>query len=157
MPVAIKDDIDVAGEVTAHGHQRLRRAGGRSDAEVVRRLRAAGRDRHRQDARARADARWPFTESPTFGATRNPWDLDRTPGGSSGGTAAAVAAGLVGAALGSDGAGSIRIPAACCGLFGLKPQRGRVPLAPRDDAWHGLSVNGPLTRTRRPTPRCSTT
>ena len=89
---------------------------------------------------------WPFTETATWGATRNPWDLQRTPGGSSGGTGAAVAAGLVGAALGSDGAGSIRIPAAWCGLFGLKPQRGRVSLAPRSRAWHGLSVKGVLAR-----------
>ena len=73
-------------------------------------------------------ALWPFTESATWGATRNPWDLDRTPGGSSGGSAAAVAAGLVPAATASDGGGSIRVPAACCGLVGLKPQRGRVPL-----------------------------
>jgi len=89
---------------------------------------------------------WPFTESATFGATRNPWDLQRTPGGSSGGSAAAVAAGLVGAALGSDGAGSIRIPAAWSGLFGLKPQRGRISLAPRPRAWHGMSVDGVLAR-----------
>jgi amidase len=89
---------------------------------------------------------WPFTETATFGTTRNPWDDQRSPGGSSGGSGAAVAAGLVGAALGSDGAGSIRIPAAWCGLFGLKPQRGRVSVAPRRRAWHGLSVNGVLTR-----------
>ncbi len=89
---------------------------------------------------------WPFTETPTFGATRNPWDLQRAPGGSSGGSGAAVAAGLVGAAVGSDGAGSIRIPSAWCGLFGLKPQRGRVSMAPKPEAWHGLSVNGVLTR-----------
>jgi len=89
---------------------------------------------------------WPFTETPTFGATRNPWDLQRAPGGSSGGSAAAVAAGLIGAAVGSDGAGSIRIPSAWCGLFGLKPQRGRVSMAPKPEAWHGLSVNGVLSR-----------
>jgi len=89
---------------------------------------------------------WPFTETATYGATRNPWDEQRAPGGSSGGSAAAVAAGLVGAALGSDGAGSIRIPAAWCGLFGLKPQRGRVSMAPRARGWHGLSVNGVLAR-----------
>jgi amidase len=89
---------------------------------------------------------WPFTESATFGVTRNPWDLERAPGGSSGGSAAAVAAGLAGAALGTDGAGSIRIPAACCGLFGLKPQRGRVSYAPKVDGWGGMSVIGGLTR-----------
>jgi amidase len=145
VPIAVKDDIDVAGEVTALG---TNAHGGpaRADAEVVRRLRAAGAvivgKTHVPEL-----CIWPFTETATFGATRNPWDLQRAPGGSSGGSAAAVAAGLVGAALGSDGAGSIRIPAAWCGLFGLKPQRGRVPLAPRPRAWHGLSVNGVLTRT----------
>ena len=90
---------------------------------------------------------WPFTETSTYGATRNPWDTSRTPGGSSGGSGAAVAAGLAALALASDGAGSIRIPATWCGLFGFKPQRDRVPLAPHDDAWCGLSVNGPMTRT----------
>lgn len=90
---------------------------------------------------------WPFTETVTFGATRNPWNVDFAPGGSSGGSGAAVAAGLAPIALGSDGMGSIRIPATWCGLFGLKPQRDRVPIAPHDDAWNGLSVNGPITRT----------
>ncbi len=86
------------------------------------------------------------TEGRAFGVTRNPWDLDRTPGGSSGGSAAAVAAGLAAAGHATDGAGSIRIPAACCGLFGLKPQRGRVPLAPDDEGhWNGLSVAGAVT------------
>jgi amidase len=91
----------------------------------------------------------PWTETPAYGATRNPWDLDRTPGGSSGGSAAAVAAGLVPAATASDGAGSIRIPAGASGLFGLKPQRGRVPEAPKgsEQMWHGLSVYGFVTRT----------
>jgi amidase len=79
--------------------------------------------------------------------TRNPWDVDRTPGGSSGGSGAAVAAGLVPAATASDGAGSIRIPASHCGLVGLKPQRGRIDLAPRVEPWHGLSVAGFVTRT----------
>ena len=73
---------------------------------------------------------WPFTESLAHGMTRNPWDTRRSPGGSSGGTAAAVAAGLVAMGIGGDGGGSIRIPSACCGLFGLKPQRGRVTMAP---------------------------
>src|SRR5207237_1219923 len=89
---------------------------------------------------------WPFTETKTFGATRNPWNTEYTPGGSSGGTGTAVAAGLAGLGLGSDGLGSIRIPSLWCGLFGVKPQRDRVSLAPHDDAWQGLSVNGPIAR-----------
>jgi amidase len=89
---------------------------------------------------------YPFTESPTWGVTRNPWDVDRSTGGSSGGSGAAVAAGLAAGASASDGGGSIRIPAACCGLFGMKPQRGRVSLMPDAEHWHGLSVYGGLTR-----------
>src|SRR6478735_8170244 len=91
---------------------------------------------------------WPFTETASFGVTRNPWALDRTPGGSSGGSGAAAAAGLCGVALGTDGAGSIRIPAAFCGLFGLKPQSGRVPLdRGASDGWHGMNAVGPIART----------
>jgi amidase len=89
---------------------------------------------------------WPFTVSDTLGPTRNPWALERTAGGSSGGSAAVVAAGLAGAATASDGGGSIRIPAACCGVFGLKPQRGRVSLMPDAEHWHGLTVAGAVTR-----------
>ncbi|WP_141681990.1 amidase [Mycobacterium malmoense] len=144
VPIAIKDDVDVAGEVTTYG------SGGHgpaatSDAEVVRRLRAAGAVILGK-TNVPELMMFPYTESLTFGATRNPWDLRRTPGGSSGGSAAAVAAGLAPLALGSDGGGSIRIPAIWCGLFGVKPQRDRVSLEPHDDAWHGLSVNGPLAR-----------
>jgi len=144
VPIAVKDDTDVAGEVTAFG---TNAHGGpaRADAEVVRRLREAGALIIGKTNVPELTL-WPFTETATFGATRNPWELQRAPGGSSGGSAAAVAAGLVGAALGSDGAGSIRIPAAWCGLFGLKPQRGRVSMAPRPRPWYGLSVNGVLTR-----------
>jgi amidase len=144
VPIAVKDDIDVTGEVTAFGTNAYGECA-RADAEVVRRLRAAGAVVIGK-TNVPELALWPFTETATFGVTRNPWDLQRTPGGSSGGSAAAVAAGLVGAALGSDGAGSIRIPAAWCGLFGLKPQRGRVSMAPRSRPWYGLSVNGVLTR-----------
>jgi amidase len=144
VPIAVKDDIDVAGELTAYGTN-AQDEPARADAEVVRRLREAGAVIIGKTNVPELTL-WPFTETATYGATRNPWDSQRSPGGSSGGSAAAVAAGLVGAALGSDGAGSIRIPAAFCGLFGLKPQRGRVSMAPRPRGWHGLSVNGVLTR-----------
>ena len=110
VPVAVKDDTDVAGEPTAFGC-----AGEfppkERDAEVVRRLRAAGAIIVGK-TNACELGQWPFTERPAFGNTCNPWNLAHTPGGSSGGSAAAVAAGLVPAALGTDGAGSVRIPAA---------------------------------------------
>ncbi|MET7768501.1 amidase [Nocardia sp. NPDC005366] len=144
IPVAIKDEIDVAGVVTTFG-TRANRTPVVADAEVVRRLRAAGAVIIGKTAMPEF-GQWPFTESSTFGMTRNPWDLGRSTGGSSGGSAAAVAAGLVPVALGGDGGGSIRIPAACCGIFGLKPQRGRVPTAPHEHLWWALGVVGPLTR-----------
>ncbi len=144
VPIAVKDNIDVLGELTCEGTNAQDQPA-RADAEVVRRLRAAGAVIIGK-TNVPELCLWPFTETATFGVTRNPWDLQRAPGGSSGGSAAAVAAGLVGAALASDGAGSIRIPAAWCGLFGLKPQRGRVPLAPHPRHWHGLSVLGVLAR-----------
>jgi amidase len=144
VPVAIKDDTDVAGEVTAWGS--LSHGGPRErDADVVRALREAGAivigKTHVPELTI-----FPFTESLAFGATRNPWSLDHTPGGSSGGTGAAVASGMVGVALGSDGGGSIRIPAAFCGVFGIKPQRDRISVGPRREIWHGLGVQGPLAR-----------
>jgi amidase len=145
VPIALKDDVDVAGEVTTYGTAAHGPACS-EDAEVVRRLRAAGAVILGKTAVPEMML-WSFTETLTFGATRNPWNPDYTPGGSSGGSGAAVAAGLAPMALGSDGMGSIRIPATWCGLFGIKPQRDRVPLAPHDDAWSGLSVNGPMART----------
>ncbi len=144
VPIAIKDDVDVAGEVTTCGSAGHRPAV-TADAAVVRRLRAAGAVIIGKTAVPELMI-FPFTESLTFGATRNPWNPKRTPGGSSGGSAAAVAAGLASLALGSDGGGSIRIPSSWCGLFGLKPQRDRVSLEPHDNAWYGLSVNGPIAR-----------
>lgn len=136
VPVAIKDDVDLTGHTSPFG------CGGGSpavrDAEAVRRLREAGAipigKTHAPEV-----GQWHFTETPLHGATRNPWNTDHTPGGSSGGAAAAVAAGVVPAAIGSDGAGSIRIPAAWTGLVGLKPQRGRVSTWPDPEAFNGLS------------------
>jgi amidase len=150
VPIAIKEDADVLGEETRFGTG----AGDRpmpADQEVVARLRAAGAIVIGK-TNVPEMTLWPFTETPTFGATRNPWNLQHTPGGSSGGSGAAVAAGLVGAALGSDGLGSIRIPASFCGLFGIKPQRHRIALAPHTEqlyGWHGLAVYGPLARSVR--------
>jgi amidase len=144
VPIAVKDEIDVAGEVTAQGTNAYGDPK-QADGEVVRRLRAAGAVIIGK-TNVPELCIWPFTETATWGATRNPWDLQRAPGGSSGGSAAAVAAGLVGGALAGDGAGSIRIPSAWCGLFGLKPQRGRVSMSPRAEGWHGLTVYGMLTR-----------
>lgn len=144
VPVAIKEELDVAGEVTTFGG-RGNTAPAHRDAEVVRRLRAAGAVVVGKTAMPEF-GQWPFTESVAHGLTRNPWDTDRSPGGSSGGTAAAVAAGLVPFGLGGDGGGSIRIPAACCGLFGLKPQRGRVSSDPHGHLWWALGTAGPITR-----------
>jgi amidase len=144
VPVAIKDESEVAGQVKMLGTDAFDQPA-TEDAEVVRRLRAAGAIviglTHLPEL-----AICGFTESATWGVTRNPWNPQHSPGGSSGGSAAAVAAGLVPIASAGDGGGSIRIPAASCGLFGLKPQRGRVSLAPLADGWHGLSVIGCLSR-----------
>jgi amidase len=140
VPIAVKDNMHVAGEITANGG----RAHGGPEPEdngLVSELRQAGAvvigKTHLPEL-----AIMGVTESTTFGMTRNPWNTGRTTGGSSGGSAAAVAAGLAAAATASDGAGSIRIPAACCGIFGLKPQRDRVALAPDREHWYGMSVYG---------------
>ncbi|MFD7101492.1 amidase [Streptomyces celluloflavus] len=145
VPVAVKDDTDVAGEPTAFGCAGDFPPKAR-DAEVVRRLRAAGAVIVGK-TNACELGQWPFTEGPAFGETRNPWHLAHTPGGSSGGSAAAVAAGLVPAALGTDGAGSVRIPAAWTHLVGIKPQRGRISTWPDPESFQGITGIGPLART----------
>jgi amidase len=144
VPVAIKDDVDFTGHSTPFGCAGEHRVAER-DAEPVRRLREAGAIVVGK-TNAPEVGQWHFSETEAFGATRNPWHLEHTPGGSSGGAAAAVAAGLVAGAMGSDGAGSIRIPAAWTDLVGLKPQRGRVSTWPDAEAFNGLSCYGPLAR-----------
>ena len=145
IPIAVKDDIDVAGVPTAFGTEGYVRPA-TNDAEVVRRLKAAGAVIVGKTNTCEL-GQWPFTSGPGFGHTHNPWSRRHTPGGSSGGSAVAVAAGLVTAAIGSDGAGSIRVPAAWTHLVGIKPQRGRISTWPLPEAFNGLTVNGVLART----------
>lgn len=147
VPVAVKDDTEVAGEVAARGG-RAQLPPAERDAPAVARMRGAGAvivgHTHTPDR-----CLWPFTETLAHGATRNPWGPDHTPGGSSGGSAAAVAAGIVGLATGTDGGGSVRIPSNFCGVFGLKTTRGLIDLGTDpagNEHWHGLSVLGPLGR-----------
>ncbi|MFJ2028546.1 amidase [Streptosporangium sp. NPDC087985] len=143
VPVAIKDNVAVRGEATRNGSAATSNGAATEDHPVVARLRAAG-------AVVVGITNVPelclvgFSDS-VYGVTRNPWDLNRTPGGSSSGSAAAVAAGMVPLAHGNDGLGSLRIPAACCGIVSIKPGHGVVP-APEHD-WHGMSENGPLATT----------
>lgn len=145
VPIAIKDDSDIAGETTPFGC-----AGDfqpkTEDGEAIRRLRAAGAVVIGK-TNSPEFGQWPWTESSAFGATRNPWNTNYSPGGSSGGSAAAVAAGVVAAAVGSDGAGSVRIPASWTNLVGIKPQRGRISTWPDPEAFNGITVYGPLART----------
>jgi amidase len=144
-PVVIKDDTDLAGETTPFGcHGEF--AVATEDAEPVRRLRAAGAVIIGKTTTSEL-GQWPWCESPASGKTRNPWNTDHSSGGSSGGTASAVAAGVVDMGLGSDGAGSVRIPAAWTHLVGIKPQRGRISTWPDPEAFNGLTCNGPLART----------
>jgi amidase len=145
VPIAIKDETDVAGEINTHGTDAFTEPA-RADSEMVRRLREAGAIIIGLTLLPEM-AICGFTESATYGITRNPWDPQRSPAGSSGGSAAAVAAGLSPIASAGDGGGSIRLPAASCGLFGLKPQRGRVSLAPALEYWNGMAVMGCLSRT----------
>jgi amidase len=145
VPIAVKDNVDVAGELSTHGTGGFATPAA-DDAEVVKRLRAAGAIIVGKTLLPEF-ALWPTTQSATWGATVNPWHASYGPGGSSGGSAAAVAAGLVAIAHASDGGGSIRGPAASCALFGLKPQRGRTSLLPDLEHWKGMSVYGCVSRT----------
>ena len=145
VPIALKDNHDLAGELSMHGTDGFDEPA-RADSEMVRRLREAGAivigKTHLPELAIHG-----FTESATWGVSRNPWNPQRSTGGSSGGSAAAVAAGMVPIATASDGGGSIRIPAASCGVFGLKPQRGRISLMPDLEHWNGLSASGCESRT----------
>src|SRR3954451_19186506 len=148
VPIAIKDDTDQIGQSTMWGSA-VDRGACENDAEVVRRLRQAGATIIGK-ANVPELTLWPWTASDRWGVTRNPWNLERTAGGSSGGSAAAVCTGMAAMALGSDGGGSIRYPAGLTGLVGLKPQRDRIPLGPEHgSAWNGLLVLGPLARSVR--------
>src|SRR5438105_9475070 len=128
VPVAVKDNIDVAGAATLQGSKATSSEPALNDDELVRRLRAAGALIIGK-TRMPELAVWPLTEPEAFGPTRNPWNPNRSAGGSSGGSAVAVATGMAPLGLGSDGGGSLRVPAACCGVIGFKPTPGLVPLA----------------------------
>jgi Asp-tRNA(Asn)/Glu-tRNA(Gln) amidotransferase A subunit family amidase len=150
IPIGVKDLEDAEGFRTTHGSAlHADDPVATADSPLVERLRAAGcvvvGKTNTPELGHKAD-----TTNPLFGSTRNPWDLTRTAGGSSGGTAAAIAAGMVPLATGSDGGGSIRIPAAVCGLSGMKPSLGRVPMGgPEAPGWADLSTRGPMARTIR--------
>ncbi|HWS74255.1 MAG TPA: amidase [Quisquiliibacterium sp.] len=150
VPMLLKDLIaTVAGQPTASGSRALRGLPWPRDSELVTRLRAAG-VLLLGKTNTPEFGLVPYTEPEAFGPTRNPWNLAHSPGGSSGGSAAAVAARLVPLATGGDGGGSIRIPASCCGLFGLKVSRGRTPTGPLyGELWHGFASEHVLARSVR--------
>lgn len=146
VPVAIKDNIPVKGIRTTYGSKLYQYNVSQEDAVLVERLIQAG-------AIILGKTNLPefsliaITDNPLFGPTRNPWNSSKTPGGSSGGSAAAVAAGMCPIAIGNDAGGSIRIPCSFCGVFGLKPHFGRVPSYPTLPILENISVEGPITRT----------
>jgi amidase len=154
VPFLIKDIAqDYAGVPSTSGSRALRNWVPPVHAEIVRRFLGAGLVIFGKTATPELALKG-TTETALWGATRNPWDPERSPGGSSGGAAAAVAAGIVPMAGASDGGGSIRIPAAYCGLFGLRPSRGRVPPGPlHGEFWDGASSEHVLTRSVRDSAR----
>ena len=146
VPISIKDLNPVAGVPCTYGNPALLNNISNYDDGVVTRIKQAGFILLGKTATSELGST-PYTEPTGFPPARNPWNLEYTPGGSSGGAAAAVAAGLCAIAQGSDGGGSIRGPAACCGLVGIKPSRGRVTHAPVGDRLSGIAINGPIART----------
>ncbi|HEX2069561.1 MAG TPA: amidase family protein [Actinomycetota bacterium] len=145
VPIAIKDNVPVAGEPSRSGSRATSADPQPRDHEVVRRLRDAGAVVVGITRMSEVGV-WAMTDN-AFGTARNPWRLDRTPGGSSGGAAAAVASAMVPVAQGNDGLGSIRIPSACCGLFGIKPGPDVVPSQLAKHSWFGWAENGVLATT----------
>jgi len=146
VPVAIKDNVDVQGLATRFGSSAMPATPAAQDDELVARLRRAGAVVVGTTTMPEL-AIWPFTEGAGREPTRNPWSPGRTPGGSSGGSAVAVATGMAAVALGSDGGGSLRVPAAACGIVGFKPTPGVVPLpGGAAEHWRGCSAFGPLAR-----------
>lgn len=146
VPISIKDLSPVAGVPCTYGTPALKERLATYDEGVVTRIRQAGLIILGKTATSELGS-LPYTEPNGFLPSRNPWNLDYTSGGSSGGAAAAVASGLCAIAHGSDGGGSIRGPAFCCGLVGIKPSRGRISYAPVGDRLSGISTNGSLART----------
>lgn len=146
IPISIKDLNSVAGVRCTYGTPALIDNQATYDDGVVTKIKQAGFIILGKTATSELGS-LPYIEPAGFPPTRNPWNLDYTAGGSSGGAAAAVAAGLCAIAQGSDGGGSIRGPAFCCGLVGIKPARGRVTWAPVGDRVNGIATNGPLART----------
>lgn len=147
LPLPIKDEIDVEGLATSLGSRMAPSTPATEDAELVRRLRGAGAIVIGKTNMPEFGT-IPSTEGRMWGACHNPWDLSRTPGGSSGGSAAAIAAGMAPAAHGRDGGGSLRIPASCCGLVSIKTSRGRISQGPAyGEPPFGWTVDGFITRT----------
>jgi Asp-tRNA(Asn)/Glu-tRNA(Gln) amidotransferase A subunit family amidase len=148
VPYSVKDVTWVEGLPSTNGCEALADFVAPADAVVVERMRAAGAILMGKTNNPEFCFRG-VTENEVYGVTRNPWNLERTPGGSSGGAGASVASGMTPIALGSDGGGSVRIPSAFCGITGLKTTMGRVPDGPGHPGWATLTVNGPMARSVR--------
>ncbi len=148
VPVTIKDLIETKGLRTTFGSVHRQDFVPEQDAVLVERLRAAGCPILGKTNTPEYGCKF-ATDNFVFGTTRNPWNLECTPGGSSGGAAAQVAAGMGPLAVGNDGGGSIRVPASCCGVYGIKPHFGRIPSWPRHNGWYTLNHEGAIAQTVR--------